>query len=111
MLASNKIWEWGKGKEDGKLSTLINTVKNVKVDKELMLHLTKAKNPAALVRLSPLKEVALIPAMSSLTTALAKPLKDLKQNTERLDRVHAAQTEDYLSDTSPSKKAKTAGEI
>ena len=116
LLASNKIWEWGKGKEDGKLTTLINNVKNVNAgeneaamkQKELMLHLTKAKNPAMLAKISPLREVALIAAMSSLVQSLSGPLKLLKQNTERLDRVHAAQTEDYISDNTPTKRPKTS---
>ena len=116
LFNKDKLWEWGKGKEDGKLTTLINNVKNVNAgeteaamkQKELMLHLTKAKNPAILVKISPLKEVALIAAMSSLVQSLNGPLKLLKQNTDRLDRVHAAQTEDYVSDNSPTKRPKTS---
>ena len=119
LLSCNKNWEWGKGKEETKLNTLIQNVKNIYASdsedsmkqKQLMLHVSRSKNPQMLTRLSPLKDVALIASLSSMVQTLGTPLKLLKQNTERLDRVYAAQTEDYASDMSPNpKKPKIVGE-
>ena len=112
------MWEWGKGKEDGKLRNLLETAEGVLTAsdqgvslQELMLQVSRAKNPAALAKLSNQKEAKLIASMSTLLTTLQNPTKQLKQNTERLDRVHAAQTGDYQSEGSPAKKTKTGADL
>ena len=112
------MWEWGKGKEDGKLRNLLETAEGVMTAsdqgvslQELMLQVSRAKNPAALAKLSNQKEAKLIASMSTLLTTLQNPTKQLKQNTERLDRVHAAQCGDYQSDQSPAKKTKTGADL
>ena len=112
------MWEWGKGKEDGKLKSLLDTAEGVLTAsdqgvglQELMLQVSRAKNPAGLVKLSNQKEAKLIASMSTLMATLQNPTKNLKQNTERLDRVYAAQVGDYQSDQSPAKKTKTGADL
>ena len=118
-LEKNKLWEWGKGKEDGKLRSLLDTAEGVLTAsdqgvglQELMLQVSKAKNPAGLVKLTNQKEAKLIASMSTLmATNKESQAKNLKQNTERLDCVYAAQVGDYQSDQSPAKKTKTGADL